>query len=79
MQGSPMKLNKISALFNNTRTKANNLAIFGAALTAMLAAPVVSAQSDVTSETQDVEVIQVQGIAGSLAESARQKRFDQSI
>ena len=79
MQGSPMKLNKISALFNNTRTKANNLAIFGAALTAMLAAPVVSAQSDVTSETQDVEVIQVQGIAGSLAESARQKRFDARI
>ena len=81
MRDTTMKLNKVSAIFNTTRAKANNLAIFGATLTAILAAPAVIAQTaaEAAADTQDVEVIRVQGIAGGLAESARQKRFDSRI
>jgi TonB-dependent receptor len=81
MQRATMKLNQVSALFNKSRIKASNIGLFGTALTAILIAPSLAAQTqaEVASANDDVEVIQVQGIAGSIAESARQKRFDSRI
>ena len=81
MQRSTMKLNQVSAIFNKARITASNIAIFGTALTAMLIAPSLAAQTqgEDASANEDLEVIQVKGIAGSLAESARQKRFDSRI
>ncbi len=81
MQRFTMKLNQVSAIFNKTREKNSSSAIFGATLAAILCAPTVAAQAQTedASANNDLEVIQVQGIAGSLAESARQKRFDSRI
>lgn len=78
MRDTTMKLNKISAIFTATRTKTSNLALFGATLAAMLAVPVL-AQDANTPDAEPTEIIVVKGIAGSLAESARQKRFDSRI
>lgn len=64
-------------MFNQGRNTNLNVKLFGATLAAILAAPALAQESD--QPTSDVEVIQVQGIAGSLAESARQKRFDSRI
>jgi TonB-dependent receptor len=72
-----MKLNKISSVFNKSKKTNNNIILFGAALSAMLAMPTVAAEN--VADTKDIEVIQVTGIAGSIAESARQKRFDDRI
>jgi TonB-dependent receptor len=68
------KLNPISALLKSRRA---NSAFCSAALVAMLATPTVSAQENATED--EVEVIQVSGIAGSLAAAARLKRFDGRI
>ncbi|MDO6508651.1 TonB-dependent receptor [Colwellia sp. 4_MG-2023] len=76
-----MKLNKISAVFNKCQHKNKNLTIFGAALTAMLTFPTYAAEETQleNQSVNEVEVIEVRGLFGSLAESARQKRFDSRI
>jgi TonB-dependent receptor len=73
-----LKLNKISSVFNKSKKSKSNLTLFGATLTAILAMPTF-AQETQDAATDDMEVIQVTGIAGSIAESARQKRFDDRI
>ncbi|MFT2091081.1 TonB-dependent receptor [Paraglaciecola sp. 2405UD69-4] len=72
-----MKLNKITTMFNQDRYANRNAKLFGATLAALLASPALAQEANETAA--EVEVIQVQGIAGSLAESARQKRFDSRI
>mgnify|MGYP003679059927 CR=1 FL=1 len=73
-----MKLNKITSILNTHKYTNRTITIFGATLAAMLAMP-ATAQETRKPSSADVEVIQVQGIAGGLAESARQKRFDTRI
>jgi TonB-dependent receptor len=68
------KLNQISSVLKNRK---KNSAFCGAALIAMLAVPAASAQENTAED--EVEVIQVSGIAGSLAAAARLKRFDGRI
>jgi TonB-dependent receptor len=74
-----MKLNKISTIFANTRNKANHLAVVGTTLTAILAAPNVMAQAEPNTDTQDVEVIEVRGMLGSIKAAALLKRTDGRI
>ncbi|MEP1554395.1 TonB-dependent receptor plug domain-containing protein, partial [Paraglaciecola sp.] len=64
-------------MFNQHRNTNRNVKLFGATLAALIAVPAIAQETE--EPTSDVEVIQVQGIAGSLAESARQKRFDSRI
>ncbi|MCL1142432.1 TonB-dependent receptor [Shewanella gaetbuli] len=74
-----MKLNKISAMFSGTKYKANNLTLFGAALTAMLTMPAYAAEEEVEPNTDDIEVIAVKGIFGSLKAANLHKRTDSRI
>lgn len=74
-----MKLNKISSVFNKSKKTNSNRMIFGAALTAVLTLPTYATAETQSTAPDDIEVIQVTGIAGSIAESARQKRFDDRI
>lgn len=73
-----MKLNRITSIFRKHKNTNKNVGIFSAALAAMLAMP-TSAQETQAPDLANVEVIHVRGIAGGLAESARQKRFDSRI
>ncbi|MEO9944603.1 MAG: TonB-dependent receptor [Paraglaciecola sp.] len=73
-----MKLNKITSMFKQHRHTNRNVKLFGATLATLLAAPTF-AQETTDTASSGVEVIQVKGIAGSLAESARLKRFDSRI
>jgi TonB-dependent receptor len=76
-----MKLNKISSVFNASRDTNKNLTIFGAALTAMLSMPAYAAEESTenTKKEKEIEVIQVTGIASSLAAAAAMKRYDGRI
>lgn len=77
-----IKLNKISsALQRNRLVNRNKSALYSSALVAMLAMPAYAAEesTQVNKADEKIEVIQVTGIAGSLAESARLKRFDSRI
>lgn len=49
------------------------------AITSALSSAAVMAAEEAAVDTSDVEVIEVRGIAGSLAESARKKRFSNKI
>nr|WP_315903026.1 TonB-dependent receptor plug domain-containing protein [Shewanella sp. KJ10-1] len=78
-----MKLNKISALFSNSKFKATNITIFGATLTAVLTMPgAFAADEEQTVEevdTSEIEVIAVRGIFGSLKAANLLKRTDARI
>ncbi|XQW84514.1 TonB-dependent receptor [Thalassotalea piscium] len=74
-----MKLNKISSVFNATKKSHNNLAIFGAALTAMLALPSYAAEEETAVKNNDIEVIEVTGMLGSMKAAALLKRTDGRI
>ncbi len=76
-----IKLNKISSalIYSRMRTK-NKSIILSSALATMFAMPTYAAEeAPQAQDAADIEVIQVTGIAGSLAESARLKRFDSRI
>ncbi|WP_137227182.1 TonB-dependent receptor [Shewanella sp. MEBiC00475] len=81
-----MKLNKISAMFNGPKSKANNIAIFGATLTALLSMPTFAADTEAQTkatqadvEASEIEVIAVRGIFGSLKAANLLKRTDERI
>ncbi|WP_394130922.1 TonB-dependent receptor [Shewanella maritima] len=76
-----MKLNKISQLFSSTKYNANNITLFGATLTALLAMPAYAAEPENTEEvdTSNIEVISVRGIFGSLKQANLLKRTDDRI
>ena len=76
-----MKLNKISAILKQVKSKNKNLRFFGVTLTAALALPTYAVEETKSQNvnTDNIELIEVHGIAGGLAESARQKRFDSRI
>ncbi len=77
-----MKLNKLSAMFSGAKKNADNLTIFGAALTAVLAMPAVGAETAKAAEkpaADEIEVIQVSGMFGSLKAAALIKRTDDRI
>ncbi|MBR9726998.1 TonB-dependent receptor [Shewanella intestini] len=76
-----MKLNKISKLFSGAKNKANNVTLFGATLTAALSMPVMAAEPESTSasQEQEMEVIAVRGIFGSLKKANLLKRTDERI
>ncbi len=75
-----MKLNKISSVFNINKSAKTNLAIFGATLTAMLAMPTYAAEAATAVEAKDdIEVIQVTGMLGSMKAAAILKRGDGRI
>ncbi|WP_350433274.1 TonB-dependent receptor [Shewanella sp. H8] len=81
-----MKLNKISAMFNGPKSKANNIAIFGATLTALLSMPTFAADTEAQTkatqtdvEASEIEVIAVRGIFGSLKAANLLKRTDDRI
>ncbi|MCC4831459.1 TonB-dependent receptor [Shewanella sp. 10N.7] len=74
-----MKLNKISAMFSDTKSKATNISIFGAALTALLTLPAYAAEPTEQTDTDDIEVIAVKGIFGSLKAANLMKRTDDRI
>jgi TonB-dependent receptor len=63
-----MKLNKISSALNK-----NNLMVCSAALAAMLAMPTYAAE-DTTTENENLEVIEVTGIRGSLTTALAEKQ-----
>jgi len=72
-----MKLNKISSVFNKSKASNSNLMIFGAALTAMLTMPAYAA--DEKKAADEIEVIQVTGMLGSMKAAALLKRTDGRI
>ena len=76
-----MKLNKISSTFNKTKNTNSNLMLFGAALTAMLTLPTYAAEETKpqVENTDNIEVIQVRGLLGSMKEAALLKRTDGRI
>ena len=82
--GGNMKLNKISSMFTGARSKANNISIFGATLTAMLSMSAMAAEPEAqtnadASDTNEIEVIAVRGIFGSLKAANLLKRTDDRI
>ncbi len=75
-----MKLNKISAMFSATKNKSTNITIFGATLTALLSMPTFAADAETqNAETDEIEVIAVKGIFGSLKAANLLKRADDRI
>ncbi|QBF84418.1 TonB-dependent receptor [Shewanella maritima] len=72
-----MKLNKISELFSGAKYRASNIALFGAALTSMLALPAIAEET--ANDQENIEVIQVRGIFGSLKQANLMKRTDARI
>ncbi|MEI6858482.1 MAG: TonB-dependent receptor [Shewanella sp.] len=79
-----MKLNEISAMFSDAKSKANNITIFGATLTALLTIPAFAAEPAVQDnadeiDTSEIEVIAVRGIFGSLKAGNLLKRTDDRI
>ncbi|WP_144208279.1 TonB-dependent receptor [Shewanella donghaensis] len=76
-----MKLNKISAMFSDAKSKSTNITIFGATLTAILSMPALAAEpvEQASAETNDIEVIAVRGIFGSLKAANLLKRTDDRI
>lgn len=67
----------MSKLSRNNRVQRTAIAL--AVTAAFSATAATAAEETVADVTEDVEVIEVFGISGSLAESARQKRFDSRI
>lgn len=74
-----MKLNSISALFSGAKIKTTNLAIFGATLTAVLSMPTLAAEPAQKTKPEQIEVIEVRGIFGSLKAASILKRTDERI
>ncbi|MCL1068578.1 TonB-dependent receptor [Shewanella olleyana] len=74
-----MKLNKISAMFSDAKSKATNVSIFGATLTALLTMPAFAAEPATEADTSEIEVIAVKGIFGSLKAANLMKRTDDRI
>lgn len=72
--GGIMKLNKVSSVFNNSRNKNRNLAIFGTALTALLAMPTIAEESTNKTAEEKIEVIEITGIRSSLTSALAEKR-----
>lgn len=70
-----MKLNGISAAIRQKR----NLPLYGAALAAILSAPIQAEENDQQSKADQVEVIEVTGIRSSLASALAQKRSADSL
>ncbi len=73
-----MKINKISAAFLKNRAGTINKTIFGATLTAMLCSTAMAAEQQ-NEQPDDIEVIEVTGMLGSMKEAARLKRTDGRI
>lgn len=79
-EGSTMKLNKISYALNKSKRTKSNVFMFGAALTAMLSMHTYAAENDTKKESkEDIEVIQVTGMLGSMKAAALLKRTDGRI
>ena len=77
-----MKLNKISSALkktNKTNKTNSNVMIFGAALTAMLSMSTYAAEENVSKAEEEIEVIQVTGMLGSMKAAALLKRTDGRI
>ncbi|WP_068546886.1 TonB-dependent receptor [Thalassotalea crassostreae] len=75
-----MKLNKISSLFSVTKYANKNTMLFGTALTAMLSTAALAAEEQApTSVDEDIEVIEVTGMLGSMKAAALRKRTDSRI
>ena len=75
-----MKLNKISSVFNLNKFAKSNVAIFGATLAAVLAMPTYAAEAEAqAANLDDVEVIEVTGMLGSMKAAALLKRTDGRI
>ncbi len=66
-------------MFSDTKSKATNISIFGAALTALLTLPAYAAEPTEQADTDDIEVIAVKGIFGSLKAANLMKRTDDRI
>ncbi|WP_299574611.1 TonB-dependent receptor [uncultured Shewanella sp.] len=74
-----MKLNRISAMFSEAKSKATNVSLFGATLTALLTMPAFAAEPAAEADTSEIEVIAVKGIFGSLKAANLLKRTDDRI
>ncbi len=74
-----MKLNKISSIFNGKKFMNTNVAIFGTALTAMFMMPVHAEEAQAAADTEEMEIIEVTGMAGSMKAATRLKRTDGRI
>ena len=84
-----MKLNKISSVFSFNQNRNKNVILFGAALTAMLSASALAAENEAQTTVADVEVssekydemevIEVTGMLGSMKAAALRKRTDGRI
>ncbi|WP_440874660.1 TonB-dependent receptor [Thalassotalea sp. PLHSN55] len=74
-----MKLNKITDLFKANKNRHNNLTIFGAALTTMLSMQAYAAEDTTPAASDDIEVIEVTGMLGSMKAAALVKRTDGRI
>ncbi len=66
-------------MYSDTKSKATNISIFGAALTALLTLPAYAAEPTEQADTDDIEVIAVKGIFGSLKAANLMKRTDDRI
>ncbi len=73
-----MKINKISAAFLKNRAGTIYKTIFGATLTAMLCSTAMAAEQQ-NEQPDDIEIIEVTGMLGSIKEAARLKRTDGRI
>jgi TonB-dependent receptor len=74
-----MKLNKISSVLNKSKSANSNIMLFGAVLTAMLSMPTYAAEEAASQDEDEIEVIQVTGMAGSMKAAALLKRTDGRI
>ncbi|QBY03685.1 TonB-dependent receptor [Thalassotalea sp. HSM 43] len=73
-----MKLNKITSALKSNLFKTNNAAL-AAALTTLLSAQSFAAEQEQTAASEDMEVIEVTGMLGSMKEAARLKQTDGRI
>jgi len=74
-----MKINKISTMFAHRSAALINKSLFGATLSALLCGTALAADTQDQSSTDDIEVIEVTGMLGSMKEAARLKRTDGRI
>ena len=74
-----MKLNKISSVFNISKYTNHNVAIFGAALTAILSMPSYAANAETEAVVDETEIIEVTGIRSSLTSALAAKRDSSNL
>ncbi len=66
-------------MFSEAKSKATNVSLFGATLTALLTMPAFAAEPAAEADTSEIEVIAVKGIFGSLKAANLLKRTDDRI